>query len=254
MKQLQVKTMNNDYVKFFPSAYLLYSPIEDFSYSLSYSKRIRRPSYSSLNPLRIYSNNNSYSEGNPFLFPSFNHKLELNINYKNKLNTWIFANQEENGFKAIKTIETAFQYATYYKEIKTNVDFVKDVSNLSGNFSITNSFALNKSKSLQAEIYYWYNFPNYWVVYRGESNSTFDIGIRWKSKNNNWNTSLNISDIFNQNIFTYNYSPNNIYTDVRRINDTRNIRFTLSYSFGNSTISKGEKNGSISDEKQRIVN
>ena len=157
-------------------------------------------------------------------------------------------------FKAIKEIETAFQYATYYKDVKTNVDFVDDVTNLSGNISITNSFALNKSKTLQAEIYYWYNFPSYWVVYHCESNSTFDIGVRWKSKNNKWNASVNISDIFNQNIFHYNYSPNNIYTDIRRINDTRNIRFSLSYSFGNSTISKEERQGSVSDEKQRLGN
>jgi outer membrane receptor protein involved in Fe transport len=276
----------NNYIKFFPSAYILYIPNENFSYSLSYSKRINRPSYSFLSPLRLYSNNNSYSEGNPQLTPSFNHKLELNINYKNKLNTWIFANREENGFnfltrplenlqvytgynfytqseigisqrytfKAIKEIETAFQYATYYKDVKTNVDFVDDVTNLSGNVSITNSFALNKSKTLQAEIYYWYNFPSYWVVYHCESNSTFDIGVRWKSKNNKWNASVNISDIFNQNIFHYNYSPNNIYTDIRRINDTRNIRFSLSYSFGNSTISKEERQGSVSDEKQRLGN
>ena len=276
----------NNYIKFFPSAYILYIPNENFSYSLSYSKRINRPSYSFLSPLRLYSNNNSYSEGNPQLTPSFNHKLELNINYKNKLNTWIFANREENGFnfltrplenlqvytgynfytqseigisqrytfKAIKEIETAFQYATYYKDVKTNVDFVDDVTNLSGNISITNSFALNKSKTLQAEIYYWYNFPSYWVVYHCESNSTFDIGVRWKSKNNKWNASVNISDIFNQNIFHYNYSPNNIYTDIRRINDTRNIRFSLSYSFGNSTISKEERQGSVSDEKQRLGN
>lgn len=55
------------YTKLFPTAYISYYPNDNHSFSLSYNKRINRPSYRLLNPFRWISSQYSYAEGNPYL-------------------------------------------------------------------------------------------------------------------------------------------------------------------------------------------
>ncbi|MDV3662444.1 hypothetical protein CMU70_18590, partial [Elizabethkingia anophelis] len=48
-----------------------YTLNENHVFNINYGRRIQRPSYNFLNPFRFVSNPFSYSEGNPFLQPSF---------------------------------------------------------------------------------------------------------------------------------------------------------------------------------------
>ena len=87
-----------NYHKFFPSLYFSYAKNENNNFNFSYSKRINRPNFRNLNPFRFYINDNSYSEGNPFLQPSFSDNFEVSNLYKNNWNTSFSVNITTDGF------------------------------------------------------------------------------------------------------------------------------------------------------------
>lgn len=66
----------------FPSLLISYNANKDCSLRLSYSKRIKRPSYKSLNNSLWYINSYSARQGNPQLKPSVYNTLSLSSNYK----------------------------------------------------------------------------------------------------------------------------------------------------------------------------
>ena len=70
-----------DYFNLFPTAFLGYNPTDKWSMNLSYTRRIKRPSYYQLNPFRSYIDAHNYTEGNPELTPEFNNQVDLNVSY-----------------------------------------------------------------------------------------------------------------------------------------------------------------------------
>lgn len=71
-----------DYFDLFPSIAINYDLNKSNNFSLSYNKSINRPSFSSLNPFRYYSNIYTASEGNPFLKPAYSHSASLQYTLK----------------------------------------------------------------------------------------------------------------------------------------------------------------------------
>ncbi|MEJ7680514.1 MAG: outer membrane beta-barrel protein [Segetibacter sp.] len=59
--------------------------------TFSYSYRIDRPNYQSLNPARSYLDPYTYSSGNAFLKPQYTHSLELRHGFKEKIFTSLAA-------------------------------------------------------------------------------------------------------------------------------------------------------------------
>jgi outer membrane receptor protein involved in Fe transport len=71
---------NNQYVKLFPSAYLLYYINPQTYWKLSYGKRINRPGLGQLNPFTDVTDALNPHSGNPNLKPEITHNLELGFN------------------------------------------------------------------------------------------------------------------------------------------------------------------------------
>src|SRR5262249_6705637 len=71
------QSFENNYHKLFPSAHLRYTFKKDNELSLSYSKRISRPSAWVLNPFPEYSDPLNLRVGNPALQPEIVHSIEL---------------------------------------------------------------------------------------------------------------------------------------------------------------------------------
>ena len=69
--------VNNDYVSFYPSAFLTYEPNERRQARLSYSKRVDRPSLWDINPIDDNENPTFLDQGNPTLDPEYIHSFEL---------------------------------------------------------------------------------------------------------------------------------------------------------------------------------
>jgi outer membrane receptor protein involved in Fe transport len=97
--------MNNfSYGQWFPSAFISYKEDKNV-FSLSYSRRINRPSMSNLNPFRWYENPYSYSSGNPLLKPSYINNYELGYTYNNKLSTSIYYLKLNNAFGQVAYLD-----------------------------------------------------------------------------------------------------------------------------------------------------
>ncbi|MEL7251290.1 MAG: TonB-dependent receptor [Bacteroidota bacterium] len=68
---------DRDFLNFFPSANLGYEFSETKTLQFSYSRRISRPSFWSLNPFFTFSDDRNFWSGNPDLNPEFSHNVEL---------------------------------------------------------------------------------------------------------------------------------------------------------------------------------
>ncbi len=69
--------VDNDYVSFYPSAFLTYEPSERRQARLSYSKRVDRPGLWDINPIEDNENPTFRERGNPGLDPEYIHSFEL---------------------------------------------------------------------------------------------------------------------------------------------------------------------------------
>lgn len=74
-------TSTKDYFNLFPTAFLGYNPTDKWAMNISYTRRIKRPSYYQLNPFRTYIDAHNYAEGNPELTPEFNNQVDMNFSY-----------------------------------------------------------------------------------------------------------------------------------------------------------------------------
>ncbi len=84
-------TKPQDYVKrkygnFFPSGALTYTLNPNHVLNLTYSRRIQRPDYESLNPFEWKLDELTFRKGNPFLTPQYNDNIELTYTVKQAAN------------------------------------------------------------------------------------------------------------------------------------------------------------------------
>lgn len=73
---------SDDYFNIYPSGFLNYTPNETNSYQLSYSRRVDRPGFGQVSPIREISTPRLTVSGNPELDPQFTNSLEFNYTRK----------------------------------------------------------------------------------------------------------------------------------------------------------------------------
>lgn len=96
--------LKKDYLNLFPSLSLRYKLNETMSSQLSYGRRIRRPSFGSLNPFGGISDPTSLFIGNPDLNPIYIDRVEWNLLYRKDkltLNPAVYATQVNDFFKYV---------------------------------------------------------------------------------------------------------------------------------------------------------
>lgn len=71
-----------DYLNLFPSLFVQQDLSENYGINYSYSRRIQRPNYGSLNPFISYRDPYTYVQGNPGLRPQFTHSIGVTQLYK----------------------------------------------------------------------------------------------------------------------------------------------------------------------------
>ncbi|WP_162054279.1 TonB-dependent receptor domain-containing protein [Pontibacter pamirensis] len=75
-----------NYLSLFPSFFLQQKITDDYDISYSYSRRIQRPNYGSMNPFITYRDPYTYVQGNPFLRPQFTHAFGITQTFKKTYN------------------------------------------------------------------------------------------------------------------------------------------------------------------------
>jgi hypothetical protein len=280
------QTNTNQYFNLFPTAYIQYQLNENNNWNLNYSKRINRPGYRSLDPFRAYATPYHYNEGNPFLLPSINHNLELAYTYKSQFTLSAFYQFERNHFASVWMIDS-LQHIT--SGISMNfADFISYGINVQGSFQflrwwelqvqlsfqeqqlkskiytstgqsyklptyyvgLNNSFVLNKGKTLFAEVNIFYLGKYREDFLEINALGSIDIGLKALLMDKKFTVNVSANDIF----ATQKTRGTHIVTGQTIDNyfDTRNVRISLSYKFGNNKIKANrERNIGIEEEKGR---
>lgn len=277
--------VKRNYTDFFPSGGITYNKNENNSFALIYSKRIERPTYQSLNPFENQLDELSYSKGNPFLKPQYTDNLKLSHTYKYKLTTTLsysyirdffaqiteavgtdknfltsknVANNEifnlgvSYPFKVNNWWNVYFNATAYYsKYIPTDPSFIALNQET---FNLYAQNTINLPKEIVMEISGWFNSPSVWGgTYRTDSLGSLDIAFQKKFINKKLNVRIAFSDILYTSPWRGNTEFGNLIINGDGGNDSRQVRFNLSYNFGNDLVKKARtRNTGLEDEKNRI--
>lgn len=274
-----------DYFNLFPSVTLDYKAGEKHTLSLKSGRRINRPPYEDMNALRRYINPTSYFEGNPLLRPEISYKHEVTYAYNNALFVtlgyqhmrdyvirWVFpVNNDSAGLRkpmnitraAYLNLDVAYSgklsswwttsstFTVYKPSFRGNINGygLPDENRLSFNFSSNNTFTI--TGKLSAELTYKYLYENQDGATISASKSALDIGIKRSLFHNNGAVSVTMSDVFWTDINRYSVRSGSVQDvmDVRF--DTRVLRISLHYGFGNASIKKRRTGTAADEEKKR---
>lgn len=278
--------VQREYVDFFPAISLQYNASDTHKIGLTYNKRISRPNYSNLNPFLYFLDEYTYQRGNPYLQPAYTHSFGLNYTLLNKFNFSLGYDltndamtevMEQDDLKKTTTvyqdnfassqnwyinINAPFNFAkfwesntdisAFYLGFKTEtLDF--PVNNGQFAFQFTNNHTFTLTPSLKAEITGNYRSSLTYSIYKIGQQWSIDAGLNQSFMNKKANLKLAVSDLFDSrtHYVTTHYANLNAVIDSKW--ETRVVRLTLSYAFGNSKI-KASKRDIGSEEKARVGN
>lgn len=283
------KTQNQinkkEYSKLFPTLYLSYTPNDDHSFNLDYSKRIGRPNYNNLNPFRIVSNQYSYTEGNPFLQPSFSQNLELGYSYKDKLISSLSYYKQTDGFMQVILVntETPIQQIIplniletnsltftstytfnpirwwnlsstinlYYTDSKSNIPgTLEDIYGLDGNVAFLSDLTLNKSKTLTAGLFYSYQTKGISQLDRNSEATLVNLSMKYLMLDKKLVLAISGSDIFGSERYTFTSYSHGIKNAYSYYYDQRYLLVSVLYNFGKS-FKLNERTSKNQDELNR---
>jgi hypothetical protein len=216
------------YTDFFPSFNAMYAvnPEKGHSVSLSYNRTIRRPGLNNLNPYRTYSDNYTYSMGNPYLKAYYmnslsltgvlknSYSLTLGVDYEDDVITHITKQDSENSEILVSMPLNIDKVIDYYAVLSIPIKFT-DWWRM--NTDLTAGYSLNKlsdysltgaafrgrivnifsfPKNFGADLTYWFDTGN--ISGQERSEPKFDM------------LDLNVKKSFFDNKFTVNLFVENI--------------------------------------------
>jgi iron complex outermembrane receptor protein len=279
------QTTVNNYLKLFPTLYLSYKKDENNNFLFNYGKRVDRPVFRDLNPFRYYLNSKSYSEGNPFLQPSYNDNFDFTYVYKGNLRTNLFFNITTDGYGVvfnsdpvtnIQIISRQNYFKEYYYGIGENytVNFTpwwqsqnsvyllgsKSVFNEMVNaipknslqlyLTTNNTFSLSTSTKIQAD-YFYTSFVKRGLYETGQL-SGLNMGIKQSLLKNKLQLSMLVNDVFNKaSLRDYTSVVNGIKQVYGQNYSSRFFRFSLAYSFGNDKVNIKQRSLGNEEERRR---
>lgn len=279
------QTNKNDYLKLFPTVYLSYAASQKHNFSVNYGRRIGRPWFRDLNPYRSFTNSFSYSEGNPFLQPSFNDNIDFYYTFNDVLTTNVYLSRTTSGsgvifssdpntniqaivrenyfddyifqvgeiytFNKLSWFESQNQaFLTGYKSVFNDKIDAEPRNGLEYYLSTNNTFIVGESTKLQVSFFYNsrhnYNLSTYSAAYG------LDIGVKQSFFNDKLQAALFAKDIFNTSYLRSAVSEvNGVEVDFGSNYTNRFVRASLTYSFGNNKINSQNRRFGNEEERRR---
>jgi hypothetical protein len=281
----QKNRVPRNYLNFFPSLFITHTINENNSVSFSYSHRIDRPNYQSLNPSRSYIDPFAYSEGNPFLTPQFTHSLEIRHGLKNKIFTSLGASfindfsffltkpvDDKSTRRMPENIGSAQAYnmtvsfpATIVKGwvMQTSLigiynqfrylflGTIYHPAQIGGRFTSTHSIIMGKGWT--GEISGRLNTPSINANFRSPWLGTMDLGIQ-KTFPKTWKAKLNFQDVFHSTMIKVKAITPEFENRVQIMRDTRVVMLTISRSFGNQQVKSSRQRKTASEDEIQRTN
>lgn len=278
---------DRNYLNLFPSVFVSRQLDSSNVLNVSYSRRIDRPDYQSLNPFEFYLDPYTFQRGNPNLKPQFTHSVQLTHVYKSFLNTSISYSRIKDFIANEVPVQIASENKTYvtnanldnqdnvnvtmsaplpvnaWWNVQVNLtgsynrykafylDAPLDIEQISWNTFLSNQFTLPKGWS--AELSGWYTSKNVYGLFVAKPMSMVNAGIQKNILDKKGTIRLNVNDIFWTNRFnaTTNYKDMNF--SVRSLWPSRQVRVTFTYRFGNQNVKGTRERNTGADELQQRV-
>ncbi|GGC05525.1 hypothetical protein GCM10011325_35520 [Dyadobacter sediminis] len=281
-QELESSGLSRNYTGLFPSFGLNKGFANKSNFSISYSRKISRPSLYSLVPFRTIVDPYSIVEGNPLLKPSFANtadvyysfgNISLYANYthtKDLISDVLFADEQSKIYVQtmgnLNSVNDAYAGINWSQDIiswwQTNSSVtvsgtqthsrIADVPGVKLNgygvvLNSTNIFSIGKG--FKAEVFLNYNSPNRYTIWKTRS-------LYWASLSLNkevlkyGNIRVAFEDIFRTQINRIHvvYGPVNIQS--RFYADSQRLRVSFSYNFGKRTV-KGSKYRTLGNEAEK---
>jgi Outer membrane protein beta-barrel family/Carboxypeptidase regulatory-like domain len=278
---------DSNYTNLFPSVFLTYRLNEKNTFNASYSRRINRPSYQSLNPFIDFIDPYTQFEGNPSLKPSFTQSFEMKHSYNNFLYTTLSYSYtkaqstnvilQDKNTGAVRNITANVGNSTY---ISLNENFSVEPTkwwsmdnsiSFSGGKSTStypqyefaqsffgmdlnweNTFKLPKKFKIQLSAYYSAPYRDGIAKVRSFYGAT--IGLQKSLWNSKASIKLNYNNFIGLNAYRATYLSNNL--NIKWINqwEGRRINLSFTYKFGNSNVKANRQRSSASEAEKNRVN
>ncbi|MGB5942514.1 MAG: outer membrane beta-barrel family protein [Leeuwenhoekiella sp.] len=113
-----------EYLEFFPTVNLQFTPNDNNDFYLQYRRRITRPDFSSLNPYRYFLNENNFISGNPDLRPGFvNH---INLDYLLNGGKYTFSVYYKHTDNAPQPVAFQNNPGRFIRSLNINMDYEEE--------------------------------------------------------------------------------------------------------------------------------
>ncbi len=278
------QSKENNYLQFFPSFSVQFTPSKKHDFNLYYYRRIRRPRYADISPFLVFQSNFSTIEGDPDLQPSIRHYLAGGYTFNNSYTIELFYKTKKNGLgelifqdndlRLLRFISSNLQRSTSYGiDLSVSKDFTAfwncyllasffddstAFKNLGTDILVknqlfswfvrtSNGFTFLKDRSLTADMTFYYTGPLLSQNARFDGFGALNFLFRKTFWNKNASVSIGVDDIFNQgNQFNIRNYLDQSGTSLRRA-ENRLFVLGLRYKFGNSTIRDNYKSKNVEE-------
>ncbi len=253
------------FVDFFPSAHFVFNFSEENQLSLSYSRRINRPDYWELVPLKRYETPYIYYTGNGDLLPSYVDAVELGYirswdenfisaevflrNTDNLIQSYYTTNDsstitwtKENVGSSLSTgieLMSGFEIAGWWKmnlsaslysyRLKVKIDDYEE-EKWQGDIRFNNTFSISRSLTVRYQMVY--QSPYIGAQTKRDDFMHANLAIRKSFFNRKWEAELAWANIFNSIKYNTITEANNLYVESHFEREPY-VSVKLSYRFNN---------------------
>ncbi|MCY7357769.1 MAG: TonB-dependent receptor [Rudanella sp.] len=286
------QTVSRHYLNLFPSAGLTYSPNQNNRWNATFSRRIDRPSYQSLNPFEWKTDELTYQKGNAFLRPQYTSTVQVSHTYKYKLTTSLSYSDTQDYFTEItdttklssdgrpQNFITTLNLANQ-RVLSLNVSYPFSIAkwwNVYSNVSAYRStnranFGAGRTIGLTAnvlslymqhtitlphkwnlELSGYYTSPSIWGgTFKNRRYWGTNVGVQRKILNDRGSLVLTVTDPFNRQQWRGISQFGGLYMDASGGYESRQIRVNFTYAFGSSQVKAArQRKTGLEDEKGRL--
>jgi hypothetical protein len=211
-------SVTRNYLDLFPTAGLNFKTEQHGAYNLSFTRRIDRPAYNSLNPFSYPVDALSSWTGNPFLQPQYANSLLLQYSYK------------------VTTIAIGYTHTSDLSNPITEVIDSGRVISIPRNIGSQNNFNLTLTQQLKLKS--WWNISITGIGYYLENKvSTLEFGSYRPAR---FSGTINLQQTFRL--------PGNITAEAISIINSQRIAGLNSYVKGNSQVDLGLQKNLFKDK------
>ncbi|HEY6504594.1 MAG TPA: TonB-dependent receptor [Chitinophagaceae bacterium] len=279
-------SFKRNYTNLFPNVGLSYAASEKNQFNLSYSRRVSRPDYASLNPFIFFLDSLTYGKGNPYLQPQFTNNIEFSHTFRRILTTTLnytvtndiitellkqnteknetyqtkenFSSMKQFGIALMANIPITKWWSSnmYVNVFNNHYSGIYEFDQVDIQFTtlmanMTNSFTLGKGWT--AEISGWYRTKGAEGLLVINGMGALNTALSKQLMKKKATLKLGLRDVF----YTQQFSGYAKYSDVdvniagRR--DTRQANLSFTWRFGKTNIAPERKRKSSSTDEQNRV-